>query len=96
MSSLHLVLCRGAIALGLVLAGVCGSYACVALSAYDAQLRWSDETFAAAVVGRMPARIARERTYEERASEKRASEGFPQRTDARVRGRKQARLLVLR
>lgn len=90
MSSLHLVLCRGAIALGLVLAGVCGSHAGVALSAH-ARLRWSDETFATADVGRTPARFAREQTYEERAFE-----GFPQRTDARVRGRKAARLLVLR
>jgi hypothetical protein len=86
MSSLHLVLCRGAIALGLVLTGVCGSHVCVALSAHDAQLRRSDETLAAANVGRTPARLAREQ----------ASEGFPQRSDARVRGRKPARLLVLR
>ena len=93
MSSLHLVLCRGAIALGLVLAGIgiCGSHAYVVLSAHGAQLRWSDETFAAADVGRTPARFAREQ-----ASEEQASEGFPQRTDARVRGRKPARLLVLR
>ena len=86
MSSLHLVLCRGAFALGLVLAGVCGSHACVALSAHDAQLRRSNETFAAAEIGRTPARLAREQ----------APEGFPQRTDARVRQRKPARLLALR
>ena len=91
MSSLHLVLCRGAFALGLVLAGVCGSHACVALSAHDSQLRWSHETFATAEVGRTPARLAREQ-----ASEEQASERFPQRADARVRGRKAARLLVLR
>ena len=85
MSSLHLVLCRGAIALGLVLAGVCGGHVCVALSANDAQ-RQSGETFAVTDVRRALPRLAQEQ----------ASEGFPQRTDARVRERKPARLLVLR
>jgi hypothetical protein len=86
MSSLHLVLCRGAIALGLVLAGVCGSHACMALSMHDTPLRWSDKTLAAADVDRTRAHFAPER----------AAEGFPQRADARMRGRKAARLLVLR
>jgi len=88
MSSLHLVLCRGAIALGLVMAGVCG-HVCVALSTNDAQLQ-SGETFAVTDVGRALPRLA-----QEQASQEQASERFPQRTDARVRGRK-ARLLVLR
>ena len=95
MSSLHLVLCRGAIALGLVMAGVCG-HVCVALSANDAQL-WSGETFATANVRRAPPRLVQERASEEQSFQEQASEGFPQqRTDGRVRGRKQARLLVLR
>jgi hypothetical protein len=86
MSSLHLVLCRGAIALGLVLAGVCGSHVGAALSTHDTPRRWSDKTLAAADVGRARAQFAR----------KQAAAGFPQRTDARMRGRKAARLLVLR
>jgi hypothetical protein len=88
MSSLHLVLCRGAIALGLVMAGVCG-HVYVALTANDAQLQ-SGEIFAATDVGRALPRLAHEQ-----ASQEQVSERFPQRTDARVRGRK-ARLLVLR
>ncbi|MBC7990471.1 MAG: hypothetical protein H7Y19_12935 [Luteimonas sp.] len=83
MSSLHLVLCRGAIALGLALAGVCGGHVFVALSANDAQLRRSDD-MSATEVRRAPPRLAQ------------AHDGFPQRTDARVRVRKPARLLPLR
>ena len=93
MSSLHLVLCRGVIALGLVIAGVCG-HVCVALSANDAQLQ-SGETFAVTDVRRALPRLAQEQASEEQVSQEQASERFPQRTDARVRGRK-ARLLVLR
>jgi hypothetical protein len=86
MSSLHLVLCRGAIALGLVVAGVCGGHACVALSANDPPQRRSHEMLAAAGADHAPARLAQAQ----------APEGFPQRTNARVRGRKSERLLVLR
>ena len=94
MSSLHLVLCRGAIALGLVLAGVCGGHVCVAMSANDAQLQ-SGATFAVTDVRSALPRLAQEQASEEQASQKQVSERFPQRPDARVRGRK-ARLLVLR
>ena len=100
MSSLHLVLCRGAIALGLVMAGVCG-HVCAALSANDAQQQ-SAEAFAVTDVQRALPRLAQEQASEEQVSreqvsQEQASEGFPQRrTDGRLRGRKPARLLVLR